>query len=135
MILFCKKCGYKNTVIKNDSLNCKNCFHSLHTPKQNKILVCCSSCKLGQQINFLPLKSWKCKSCTKEHVHPLQIVSVGNGNKFVAPTKKTTINLDVVTLQHLDSFLEQLNQDNQGGKIKRGQFIRALLKKEFGLKF
>tara|TARA_Y100001972_G_C7560491_1_gene281515 strand:+ start:174 stop:578 length:405 start_codon:yes stop_codon:yes gene_type:complete len=133
MILFCK-CGYKNTIEDDDSLTCKNCFHHLIVPKQNKILVCCSSCKLGQQINFLPIKSWKCKSCTKENIHPLKRINVGNGNKFAVPTKKTTINLDVVTLQHLDAFLEQLNQDNQGGKIKRGQFIRLLLKKQFGLK-
>ena len=134
MILFCKKCGYKNTISEDDNLTCKNCFHHLIIPKHNKILVSCNSCDLGQQINFLPIKNWKCKSCTKENIHPLKRINVGNGNKFQEETKKTTVNLDLKTLNHLDAFLSQLNQDNEGGKIKRGQFIRLLLKKQFGLK-
>ena len=134
MLLFCKQCGKKN-IIENNNTNysCSNCGAHLVKNKDKKILVACNQCSLGQHIDFLPVINWFCRSCSNEHTHPLAIKNVGNGNSFAEPTKKTTINLDISIIDYLDQYLNELNKDREY-KIKRGQFIRLLLKKEFGLK-
>lgn len=133
MILFCRSCGNKQTFEPTaTTYNCSKCNCKLVEPQHNMILVACNSCNLGQSVDA-SFSDWFCSSCDSVNPHPATLVVVGNGNKYKEKHTKTTINIEERVLQALDLHLEEINKD-RNYKIKRGAFLRLLIKKELGLR-
>lgn len=134
MILFCRSCGNKQTFGASAvDYTCSNCNSKMVKLQHKKILVACSQCKLGQSITFDHFHDWDCRSCGSTNPHPATVHVVGNGNKYTEPHRKTTINIESRVLESLDKHLQEINKDRDY-KIKRGAYLRLLIKKELGLK-
>lgn len=138
MLTFCKKCGKKNHKSNfNKSvheISCDYCGYRLIENKPDKIYLECESCSLGQHVDMYSFDGWSCKSCLHPNKHPAMEPIVGNGNAFHQPSKKTTFNFEVLLLEAIDDRLEEINKTSPY-KLKRGAFIRLILKQKLGITF
>ncbi len=142
MIIPCRRCGLKNEKdFKSFSdLRCEKCESILMKQEPDKILVECEDCTLGQQIHINQYDGFRCRSCGAKNRHPIKDPINGSGYSLNCDFLKTTINLDNDLVEAIDKKLESINDYNgkrkfKPPKVKRGQFIRMLLKQHFGFKF
>ena len=93
-------------------------------------MLTCHQCKNVLEVSLRNCKDITCNSCGNIITHPIKL-KLGSGEKLTG-LKKTTINLHHNEIDCLDDILDKMNSSSKY-KIKRGQFIRLLLRKELGL--
>ena len=138
----CRKCGKLNEKPKaftTKDMNCDYCDSILMKKEEGKVITSCEECGLGQQIPIDQYDYWRCRSCGAKQNHPIKRPINGAGYGFDVEFSKTTINLPDDLMKALDEKLEEINhweglKKNKPAKVKRGQFIRMLLKQHFGFK-
>ena len=141
-IIPCRKCGQivkKDHVYRFEDMDCDNCGYRTMKKEAGRILTDCDHCGLVQQIEMVNYDGFRCKSCGTRNKHPLKKPINGAGYSLDYEFTKTTINLPVELLKELDKKLEEINhwegqKKLKPAKVKRGQFIRMLLKQHFGFK-
>ena len=135
-MIYCKNCGRGNEIKKDlsklDDFKCSNCGSHLIEQKDNCIVLSCEDCGAYNNVHYQLFEGWNCKSCLHKNKHPSTIPISGNGNSFGKDFQKTTINIPSFLMKEFNLYLEQINI-NSPIKIKRGEFIRLLLMKEFKL--
>ena len=142
MVIPCRRCGKLNEKPKANStkdMNCDHCEAHLMKREEGKIFTSCEECNLAQQIPMDQYNYWRCKSCGARQNHPIKRPINGAGYGFSVEVSKTTINLPNDLMKALDDHLVEINhyeglKKNRPPKVKRGQFIRMLLKQHFGFK-
>ena len=138
----CRKCGKLNnkpSAKSFEDLNCSNCGAVLLKKEPQKILTNCEVCDLAQQIPMDQYNGYRCKSCGAHNNHPIKKPINGAGYSLNVEFTKTTINIDNRIMEALDKELEKINhwegpKKLKPAKVKKGQFIRMLLKEHFGFK-
>ena len=142
MIIPCRKCGKFNEKPKANSIKdmyCDYCNGVLMKVESNKIITSCEECSLAQQIPINQYEYWRCKSCGAKQNHPIKRPINGAGYSLEVEFAKTTINIPTELMKALDEHLLEVNhyeglKKNRPAKVKRGQFIRMILKQHFGFK-
>ncbi len=135
----CGKLGNKPTATNIKNMVCDHCGAQTMKTEPNKIITSCEECGLAQQIPMDQYDYWRCRSCGAKQNHPIKRPINGAGYGFDVEFSKTTINIDNELMNALDDHLVQINhweglKKNRPAKVKRGQFIRMLLKQHFGFK-
>ena len=142
MIVPCRKCGLLLTNEKAESfgdLSCPRCGNQAMKKESNNILTKCEHCNLAQQIPMNSYDGYRCKSCGKHNIHPIKKPINGAGYSLDVEFTKTTINIDNQIMEALDKELEKVNHYEgqkklKPAKVKKGQYIRMILKQHFGFK-
>lgn len=134
----CRNCGRKNIIdnenIKIENIKCSHCGSHLIEQKDNCIVLSCEDCGAYNNVHYQLFEGWNCKSCLHKNKHPSTIAISGNGNSFGKEFQKTTINIPSFLMKELNQYLHHINE-KLPIKVKRGEFIRLLLMKEFGLMY
>lgn len=140
MKISCRRCGKFRTIKSEDDLIC--CGRPLVKVMQDHIITSCEECDLGQQVPMDSFNGWNCKSCLHHNDHPIKKPTTGKGYSFGdLETQKTTMNFDVAILERIDQELEEINRGREEAtgknrlKVKRGAYVRMVLKQHFGMIF
>tara|TARA_R100000808_G_C2109647_1_gene124137 strand:- start:27 stop:458 length:432 start_codon:yes stop_codon:yes gene_type:complete len=142
MIIPCRKCGKlgeRPNASNIKDMTCSFCGALTMKKETGKIITSCEECDLAQQIPINQYSYWRCKSCGAKQNHPIKKPINGAGYGFDVEFTKTTINLPDDLLEAIDDHLVEVNHYEgqkklKPPKVKRGQFIRMLLKQHFGFK-